>query len=290
MLALVPDEPSWDVPDRLVGAVEYLLLAGEADAAGGWNAFRSVVADHAGWIETFVREQPVQTNEVQRSWALLPLFLTVAAAAQRPLDLLELGTSAGLNLLWDRYRYEYETGTWGPEESELVLSGEERVAIPPGVLSADVEIRSRRGVDLRPLDVTREDDLRLLLCFRPPGEARERLLRAAAVARVHRPEVIRGDYLELLPALLDERNHDALTVVFQTISTIYLPLERRQRLTEMIDAAGKDGPLAWISTPTPEEHGLRDKHHPLELAIWPGGERRLVAQMGNAGEWLEWWA
>ena len=67
MLALLPDEPSWDVPDRLVGAVEYLGLAGEADTADGWDAFRSVVVEHAGWIETFVGEQPVQTNEVQRS-------------------------------------------------------------------------------------------------------------------------------------------------------------------------------------------------------------------------------
>jgi hypothetical protein len=289
VLALLPDEPSWDVPDRLVGAVEYLLLAGEVGTADGWDAFRSVVAEHAAWIETFVREQPVQTNEVQRSWALLPLFLTVARVAQRPLDLLELGTSAGLNLLWDHYRYEYDAGTWGPEESEVMLTGEERVAIPPGLLAADVEIRSRQGIDLRPLDVTREDDLRLLLCFRPPGKARERLLRASAVARVHQPEMIMGDYLDLLPALLGARNHDALTVVFQTISTIYLPLERRQRLGEMIDAAGNDGPLAWISTPTPDEHGLRGKHYPLELAIWPGGERRLVGQMGNAGEWLEWW-
>ncbi len=183
MLALLPDEPSWDVPDRLVGAVEYLRLAGDVDTADGWDAFRSVVVEHAGWIETFVGEQPVQTNEVQRSWALLPLFLTVAAAAQRPLDLLELGTSAGLNLLWDRYRYEYDAGSWGPEDSELVLRGEGRAPFPPELLSVEVEIVRRRGVDLRPLDVTREDDLRLLLCFRPSGEARDRLLRAAAVAR-----------------------------------------------------------------------------------------------------------
>ena len=60
-------------------------------------------------------------------------------------------------------------------------------------------------------------------------------------------------------------------------------------LREMIDAVGTEGPLAWISTPTPEEHGLRGKHRPLELAVWPGRERRLVAQMGHAGDWLEWW-
>ena len=289
VVGLLPDEPGWDVPDRLAGAVEYLRLAGEVDTADGWDAFRSVVAEHAGWIETFVREQPVQTNEVQRSWALLPLFLLAARTAQRPLDLLELGTSAGLNLLWDRYRYEYDAGSWGPEGSELVLGGEERAPFPAELLSAEVGIARRRGVDLRPLDVTREDDLRLLLCFRPPGEPRERVLQAARVAERDPPDLIRGDYLKLLPELLGDRRDDALTVIFQTISTIYLPLEDRLRLAAMIDRGGAGGPLAWISTPTPEEHRLRGKHYPLELAIWPGGERRLVAQMGNAGDWLEWW-
>jgi hypothetical protein len=54
-------------------------------------------------------------------------------------------------------------------------------------------------------------------------------------------------------------------------------------------------PLAWISTPTPEEQGqtrpgsLGDvEAYPLELTIWPGGERRIVARMSNAGDTLQW--
>ena len=43
---------------------------------------------------------------MQRCYALLPAFL--ACADGRPLDLIELGPSAGLNLLWDRYAYAYE--------------------------------------------------------------------------------------------------------------------------------------------------------------------------------------
>ncbi len=57
------------------------------------------------------REQEVQTNEVQRSWALLPAFLSLADG--RPFDLLELGPSAGLNLLWDRYAYRVLVGDVG---------------------------------------------------------------------------------------------------------------------------------------------------------------------------------
>ncbi len=77
-------------------------------------------------------------------------------------------------------------------------------------------------------------------------------------------------------------------VVFQTISTVYLSDEERARLNALVDEGGEDGPLAWISTPTPEEHGQRRGDYPLELAIWPGGERRIVCRMNVRGEWLEW--
>lgn len=291
--ALVPPEPAWDVPHRVLAAVDYLVLGGEADdyraAADPWRAFRAIVEERRDWVEDFVRRRPIQTNEPQRCWALLPLFLTVARAAGRPLDLLELGTSAGLNLLWDRYRYAYTGGEWGPADAPLALRGEERAAFPAELLATEVEIRRRRGVDLAPVDATREEGLRLLQCFTVDEDRRERLRRAVGVLRRDPPELVRGDYLELLPSLLAERDDGALTVVFQTISTIYLPLDDRDRLRAAVDRAAADAPLAWISTPTPEEHGLRGRQYPLELALWPGHGRALVGEMANGGEWLDWW-
>ena len=82
----------------------------------------------------------MQTNEVQRAWALLPGFLSVADG--RPFDLLELGPSAGLNLVWDRYRYRYATGTWG--DGALELAGDDRTP-PPAELLAALASRSRGG-------------------------------------------------------------------------------------------------------------------------------------------------
>jgi hypothetical protein len=290
VLSLVPAAPTWDVPHRLLAAVEYLILGGYAQPHGNeWAAFRAIVAEHAGWVEQFVRRQPIQTNEPQRCWALLPLFLKVARSAGKPLDLLELGTSAGLNLLWDRYRYEYDAGVWGPGDSPLVLRGEERRSFPADLLEVRVEIRRRRGIDLAPVDAMTDEGLRLLCSFTTREERRDRVRRAAEVLREDAPDLIRADYRELLPSLLAERDDEALTVVFQTISTIYLPIPDRDRVRAAIEQAAAQGPLAWISTPTPEEHNLEGKQYPLELAIWPGGERRLVAEMANGGEWLDWW-
>ena len=88
---------------------------------------------------------------------LLPCFLDVARrAGVEIIDLLELGSSAGLNLLWDRYRYRYEAGTWGATNAPLSLSGEERPV--PRSCCVRPRVRHRRGVDLSPIDLTRPED------------------------------------------------------------------------------------------------------------------------------------
>lgn len=291
ILELVPQRPTWDVPHRLTAAVDWLVEVGDVhdyrDAADPWPAFRAACLDHAEFVRGFVRDERVQTNEVQRCFALLPIFLTVARIADRPVDLIELGASAGLNLLWDRYRYRYASGTWGSEAADLELSGEERGAVPADLLTQAVTVRHRVGIDLRPLDVRSPDDIRLLRVF-TARHRQDRLMRAVAIARQDPPTLMRGDYLDLLPDLLAERDDAAMTVVYQTLSAVYLSDEQRALLRTIVDEAGAAGPLAYIWTPTPEEHGQRRGDYPIELAIWPGPERRFIARMENHGEWIDW--
>ena len=216
------DELSWDVPLRLFGGVHYLELAGIEPYAlsGDWNDFRSALEARRDFLARFVREQAVQTNEVQRCFALLPAFLVLAAeSGAEALDLVELGPSAGLNLLWDRYAYAYRAGRWG--SSELLLRGVEYAPVPHDVLARRPAVRRRLGIDLNPVDVTSEHGARLLHAFIWPGrvERAQRLRRAIAILRREPPTLARGDYVELLPTVLAERDEEALTVVFQTAST-----------------------------------------------------------------------
>ena len=273
--------------------MQWLTLSGEAasflEADDGWQAFHAAIEQNGHWIAGFVREQGIQTNEVQRCFVLLPAFLAVSRIAGRPLDLIELGAAAGLNLCWDRYRYRYQAGTWGPTDAELGLSGTEVAPVPAELLAGQVVVRRRQGIDLQPVDIRGQAGLRLLESFLLDDRIRvERLRAAARIVRRDPPTIIEGDYVDLLPELLRFRGDETLTVVFQTLSTIYLPDDRLARLLEVIDEAAADGPIAWISTPTPPEHGERRGDYPVELTIWPGRQSRFVARMNVTGDRLEW--
>jgi len=276
-------DPGWHAPLRLLGGMHYLALA---EGVHPWADVASFLEERRDWLRRFVSEQSVQTNEVQRCWALLPAFLTLG---KRRLDLVELGPSAGLNLLWDRYCYDYAAGSWGARDARLVFSGFERAPVPADLLERRPEVVRRRGIDLAPVDVTTEHCARLLQCFvwADQHERLERVRRAIEVLRHDPPELIRGDYVELLPSLLRDREAGALTVLLQTASTAYLDDDRYAELRRVVVEAER--PLAWISTRRwPErEEGTEDGYE-LELALWPEEAPRLVARMGFHGQWLEW--
>jgi hypothetical protein len=268
----------WDVPLRLLGGLHYLALARGLDP---WQDVRRVLGDHREWLTRFVAEQPVQTNEVGRCFGLLPCFLTVAREAEA-LDLVELGPSAGFNLLWDRYRYRYHAGAWGPEAGPLELRGHERRAVPAELFEVEVTVRHRLGIDLEPVDVESDEGALILKAFvwADQRDRLERLERAIHALREHPPDLLRGNYVELLPEVLAARRPDALTVVFQTASMGYLTAEQRETVYATLDRAGNEAPLAWVT------YG---DDCALWAQLWPARQRRL-ALMDFHGAWLDWLA
>ncbi len=224
----------------------------------------------------------MQTNEVQRAWALLPAFLSVADG--RPLDLLELGPSAGLNLVWDRYRYRYATGSWG--DGALELAGDDRTPPPAELLQRRVTIARRRGIDLNPVDATTEHGARLLQAFvwADQTERLERLRRAIEALRADPPELLRGDYVESLPSLLRDRTEGAQLVVFQTASTMYVERGGIDRVRSALEQASRDEPLVYVGTGTaPDDTGFA-----LDVERYPGGGLQRLGVFDFHGEWLEW--
>jgi hypothetical protein len=264
----------------LLGGLHYLVLEGRAS----WDDVDGALDSHAAFLARFAREQEVQTNEVRRAWALLPGMLCCGAPR---VDLLELGASGGLLLALDRYAYRYRAGSWG--SGSLLLDGDDRGGPPAELLARPLSVGRRRGVDLAPVDVTTEHGSRLLQAFVWPDQhdRLERLRRAIDVVRADPPELVAGDYVELLPTLLRERREDALTIVFSSVSTVYLPEERYQQLAVALARAGREAPLAWLALETPRGDNMYEGSA-LELTTWPRGETRRLAKVDHHAAWLDW--
>jgi hypothetical protein len=228
-------------------------------------------------LREFVRTQGVQTNEVQRSWVLLPLFLH-ATREWAEIDVVELGPSAGLNLVWDRYRYEYREAVWG--ESPFVLTGEQRSALPRELFAHAPRVRRRVGIDRAPIDVTTDEGSRLLQSFVWAGqdERLERLRRAIDVVRSEPPELVQGDIGEELPRVLDD---SFPTLVFQTAVFGYVPDETVARVRETLSQPRQ---LAFVSA-----GGGRTGEHVWGMRIFrPGGEREYAGEADYHGAWLRY--
>lgn len=253
--------------------MHYLVLGGEAS----WGDVD--LEANAGFLYGFVREHRVQTNEVQRSWVLLPLFLHAVGPAD--VHVVELGASAGLNLVWDRWRYRYAAGDWGPSAGgALTLAGEERRALPAALLAERPQILSRVGIDLDPVDVCTEEGARLLRSFVWAGQDDRlaRLDRAIEALRADPPEIVAGDVAEVLPGVLDRL--DGLVLVFQTAVFHVLSEEARAAVREALEAHDTVFVSAGKPRRDPRTWGMR--------IYRPGGRREFVGHADYHGAWLQY--
>lgn len=282
------DPDGWALILRMMGAVHRLVLAGEApelaalyadpdrDPGATWRAFTATLDANGEELKRLI-ELPVQTNEAGRCAALLPGFLTVAEATGMPLRLLEIGSSAGLNLIWDRYRYAAGSFSWGPADSALTIEFESLGATLP---STPATVAERRGCDPAPVDPTGEEGRQTLLAYVWPDQRRrvERVLAAIAVARRGPAPVDRAAAVAWLGNRLAEARPGLATVVFHSIVFQYLSESERSALAALLNVAGERAdaraPLAWLRM---EPAGERAE---LRLTTWPGCEER---QLGTAG-------
>jgi hypothetical protein len=279
---IVGPEPSWDQALRLFGGLHYLVLADEAS----WD---DPLAKHEDFLANFVRTQGVQTNEVRRAWLLTPLFLRVAQRTGASVfDLIELGASAGLLLGWDRYHYVYEKGEWGRRDAPLTLTGDERRPVPAELLGLAPQVRRKVGVDLSPLDVTDDESLRLLKAFVWAGQE-ERLARldqAFAAVRRDPPELVQGNYVELLPKLLADRDPEVVTIVFASATLAYLSDDDVARVRSTLADSGKSGGLVFVTT---GQGRTGERHWGLRIVYYPAAEREFAGEADYHGSWLDWW-
>jgi hypothetical protein len=264
-------------PNLLFAAARYLL-----GAAPGLPQLRDLVSGSRAELTEVILSHRTQTNEPARCATLLPAL----AQLPQPLALIEVGASAGLTLLVDRYSYDYAGHRLaGRDPQAPTLHCEPRGPVP---LPAELpEVVWRAGLDLNPLDVNDADDVRWLSCLVWPGEGdrQERLARAIASARRDPPVVHRGDLLTDLPALAAQAPAGATLVVYHTsVLTYVAPAERWRFFTAVGDVGA-----VWLSNEVPGAvPGIPSTARDEGAALLVQDGRTPLAHTDPHGTWLRW--
>ncbi len=306
--------PSQPAANLLFAAVHYLLLSGsqhplrdfypdvvaaektpQAPSAETYAVFQDFVTAHLNAIQKLMETRLVQTNIARRTTCLLPLFgLLARESGNRPLSLIEMGTSAGLNLHWDRYhhRYEFATGEvreWGDASSPVHLSTEVRGSAPLPPFPADLRVGWRAGIDINPIDVNDTDAMRWLraLIFPEHLDRHHTLEAAARVARAHPAPITAGDVLEHLPAVLSQAPEDSPICVYATMVLYQLTPKARRTLWELLTEFSHSRPVSVIVM-----DGVPEGWSQLLIRDFKSGSytKRTLADAHAHGRWLEWHA
>lgn len=231
---------------------------------------------------------PPQTNEPGRSGALMCGLLEVARRLGPRVDVIEIGSSAGLNLLIDRYRFDLGGTRAGPEGAPLTIRPEWRGPPPPQV---PIEFTGVRGCDIQPVDVRDPDQAARLAAYiwADNPVRQERLATAVAMIEAKPVRLEQADAADWLDARLAEPQAEGVTrVLMHSVVWQYLPPATQQRITQAMEAAGAKAsaarPLAWVAM-EPDSTMHRQE---VRVRSWPGGgEPHMVAASQAHGAWVE---
>lgn len=231
-------------------------------------------------------DSPPQTNEVGRSAVLMAGLMAVADRFEHPLLLFELGASAGLNLLLDRYRYDLGGVSAGESGSPLLMRPKWKGPPPP---AARVSVVGRSGVDLRPMDVRRDGDRLLAYIWPDQPERLAQLETALIVAAADPPIIEQGDAADWIEAkLADPPAAGRTRVVLHSVAFQYFPEPVQARIGAAMEKAGaaatERAPLAWLRF----EKLDGDDAYSLRLKLWPDGSDRLLAWAHPHGSSIRW--
>lgn len=288
------------LPLRLAGGLHALHLAGRepalapiyADqAAADAPILAAAIEAHEAALLPWL-DGPPQTNEAGRSANFVAAMLWLARQGLPPrFDCIEIGSSAGINLMLDRYRYELGGVTVGPNDAAMRFAPEWRGPAPP---EAAIEFASMKGCDVAPVDLRDPAQaLRLTAYIWPEQMVRfERMKAAIALASERAPDLVAANAADFVEREL-ARPHAARTthVLMHSIVWQYVAADQQARVTAAIEAAGArataERPLAWIAL----EANRTVHSHELIVRRWPGdGEPVLLARSHAHGAWVEWLA
>ncbi|MEK4091657.1 DUF2332 domain-containing protein [Viridibacillus sp. FSL H8-0110] len=255
------DQPK---PNLLFASVQYLLnnsnsvelrtyypsfVSNAKNPEEAFPHFKAFCLEHWDSLISLFQTKLVQTNEVRRCAYLYPIFTEIFAKHNKPLTLIEIGTSAGLQLGLDQYAYQYNEGNLigKIESSVLIESTNKGKALPESIKTPPI-ISKRVGIDLHTNNVKNADDVAWLNALIWPEHTDRRKLFNAATNVIQNLEIelIDGNAVELLEDIVKQVNKDSIICVFHTHVANQIPLVQKEQLVKNLQTISTEREIYHI--------------------------------------------
>lgn len=307
LLAMICEAPpEAHLPLATFGAVRYLLLDGvdhplaevydgRSDADPG-PLFVDFCRGHRNELLDVLQVRRVQTNDCGRSALIGPALTWVSRRLPAPYALVDVGTSAGINLLCDRFRLDYgEAGATGPADSPVVVECEVRGG-PAPIAGRLPELVDRVGIDLSPIDLADPADARwLIACVWPDTGRAARVAASIRLAQEDLPRIVAGRANDVLPGVLRTLPDDTTAIVMTTWAFGYFSLDERTEFVDLLRAAARRRPVVWLSADNPGvvaglPGAVAATDDLLGAIVFDRGTETadVLAEVHHHGNWLRW--
>lgn len=253
--------------------------------------FHSFCRTYGDEIVHILQTRRTQTNEVRRCLYLAPgLDLVVRKAGE--IAVIDVGSSAGLHLLWPRFGYDYEGQCLGDIDAPVQLTcrfqGELRPVLPDKWAEPAMQV----GIDLNPLDVRNPEDcfwLRALLW--PEHRDRAELLESAiTLAQRTPPRVLPGNVFDVLPNVLSNLPQGMAVCVCHNHTLNQFSQPDRERFVEILEELSRDRDVYRLSAEWIDRRGINTEHPRFLLNRYLSGRETetLLAFVDDHGRWVQW--
>ena len=291
------------IPNLFLGSVHYLLqkkgnehklsnyyrsmVEHPCEVNESFKFFKNFCETYRAEIISILKEKIVQTNEVRRCAYLYPTFSYIYNKMNRPLALIEIGTSAGFQLLWDKYSYSYHTGeSYGSIGSNVEIKSNLKGDKTPFFLPDIPPVSHRFGLDLHINDVTNSEDFLWLnsLIWPEHKERRELFEQAVKCITQFKSELsfIEGDGVELLSQIVNQIPQNAVICIFHTHVANQIPDIGKHMLLNTVRETGQKRDVFHIY------NNMWDRDLHLDSFINKIEQNEWIAETDGHGRWFSW--
>jgi hypothetical protein len=270
-------------------AAHYPSTGGDGDAEAAVAPLLAVLEAHTGELRAGLARPP-QTNEVGRAAPLVGALWHLQSIRALPVRLYEIGASAGLNLLADRFRFELDGRATGPTGSPVVFHDAWRGAVPR--IGPQLEVVERVGCDQAPVDPASDDGALTLMSYVWPDQTErlDRLRGALAIAREVTVRVEAESAAQFLASLAPAEG--AWTVVWHSVMWMYLDDAEREAVLAHLERAGAAAddraPLAHVAFEAPPFTADSGIGFEIRVRTWPGGDEQVLGHAPAHGLPVDW--